>query len=86
MTDMIDLVVADRRQEAVGVVSLVLRAHDGRPLPAWEPGAHIDLTLTGALERQYSLCGCDTHSWRIAVLREPGGRGGSKFVHTTLRP
>ncbi|MER7930116.1 PDR/VanB family oxidoreductase [Streptomyces sp. NPDC096057] len=86
MTDVLDLVVADRRQEAVGVVSLVLRAHDSRPLPVWEAGAHIDLGLRDGLERQYSLCGGDTHSWRIAVLREPGGRGGSEFVHMTLRP
>ncbi|WP_405867900.1 PDR/VanB family oxidoreductase [Streptomyces sp. NBC_01515] len=86
MTDMLDLVVADRRQEALGVVSLVLRAYDGSPLPAWEPGAHIDLGLTAGLERQYSLCGGDTHSWRIAVLREPAGRGGSEFVHRVLQP
>ncbi|MFJ9249620.1 PDR/VanB family oxidoreductase [Streptomyces sp. NPDC101776] len=86
MTDVLDLVVADRRQEAAGVVSLVLRAYDNSPLPAWEPGAHIDLVLTAGLERQYSLCGGDTHSWRIAVLRDPGGRGGSEFVHTILRP
>ncbi|MFF5143056.1 PDR/VanB family oxidoreductase [Streptomyces sp. NPDC013157] len=86
MTDLFDLVVADRRQEASDVVSLTLRSPDGRPLAAWEPGAHIDLVLADGLERQYSLCGGDTYSWRIAVLREPEGRGGSEFVHTTLRP
>ncbi|MEV2221806.1 PDR/VanB family oxidoreductase [Nocardia vinacea] len=86
MTDMIDLVVADRRQEATDVVSLVLRAAGGHPLPGWEPGAHIDIELAPGLERQYSLCGGDSHSWRIAVLREPNGRGGSEFVHTTLLP
>jgi ferredoxin-NADP reductase len=85
MTDLFDLVVADRRQEASDVVSLTLRSPDGRPLPTWEPGAHIDLALANGLERQYSLCGGDTYSWRIAVLREPDGRGGSEFVHTALQ-
>ncbi|MFJ8825068.1 PDR/VanB family oxidoreductase [Streptomyces sp. NPDC102467] len=83
--DTLDLVVAERRQEAVGVVSLILRRPDGAPLPGWEPGAHVDLLLSEGGERQYSLCGGDERSWRIAVLREPGGRGGSAHVHDALR-
>ncbi|WP_328885434.1 PDR/VanB family oxidoreductase [Streptomyces sp. NBC_00316] len=87
MNDLLDLVVADRRQEAVGVVSLTLRHPDGLPLPSWEPGAHIDLFLADGLERQYSLCGPPgSASWRIAVLLEPDGRGGSAHVHSALRP
>ncbi|MFI7341575.1 PDR/VanB family oxidoreductase [Streptomyces sp. NPDC050085] len=89
MTAPFELVVAERRQEAADVVSLLLRRPDGAPLPGWEPGAHIDLLLgTGAegLERQYSLCGGDDRSWRIAVLREAAGRGGSARVHAELRP
>ncbi|WP_338703180.1 PDR/VanB family oxidoreductase [Streptomyces sp. Q6] len=86
MTETLDLVVADRRQEADGVVSLLLRRPDGAPLPDWEPGAHVDLCLRDGLERQYSLCGGDTSSWRIAVLREPAGRGGSALVHDELTP
>ncbi|MEV5609079.1 PDR/VanB family oxidoreductase [Streptomyces sp. NPDC052225] len=86
MTDTLDLVVADRRQEAEGVVSLLLRRPDGAPLPEWEPGAHVDLLLGDGLERQYSLCGGDASSWRIAVLREPDGRGGSALVHGELTP
>lgn len=86
MTDPLDLVVAERRQEAVGVVSLILRRPDGAPLPGWEPGAHVDLLLDEGVERQYSLCGGDTSSWRIAVLREEAGRGGSAHVHERLRP
>jgi ferredoxin-NADP reductase len=65
----------------------VLAAPDGSDLPAWEPGAHIDLHLPGGLSRQYSLCG-DVHdhsTYQIGVLREPDGRGGSAYVHDTLR-
>jgi len=106
------LVVAARETVAEGVTALTLRRADGGELPAWEPGAHIDLVLDAAhadaahtdaaqagaaqagaaqaagtpLVRQYSLCGdpADRASWRIAVLREPSGRGGSALVHDRL--
>ncbi|WP_151476352.1 PDR/VanB family oxidoreductase [Streptomyces albicerus] len=80
------LVVATRTRVADGVVSLTLRRPDGRPLPSWTPGAHIDLLLDGSLIRQYSLCGdpAEGDAWRIAVLREPQGRGGSAYVHDYL--
>ncbi|WP_405181069.1 PDR/VanB family oxidoreductase [Nocardia sp. NBC_01377] len=69
-----------------GVVALTLRHPDGRRLPDWSPGAHIDLMLTTGITRQYSLCGdrWDPYSYRVGVLREPSGRGGSAFVHDTL--
>jgi len=81
-----ELVVARREDEAEGVVSLTLRHPEGRDLPEWEPGAHIDLALGGGLVRQYSLCGdpADRTAWRVAVLREPHGRGGSAYVHDRL--
>ncbi|NGO75090.1 oxidoreductase [Streptomyces sp. YC504] len=85
---MIEVVVADREAVAEDVVALTLRRAAGGPLPPWEPGAHIDLRLADGLVRQYSLCGdpADTESWRVAVLREPDGRGGSAQVHERLRP
>ncbi|MFF0222899.1 PDR/VanB family oxidoreductase [Streptomyces sp. NPDC004629] len=85
-TPTLDLRVADRHKAADGVVALELVRLDGGELPAWEPGAHIDLHLKPGLTRQYSLCGDpnDRARWRIAVLREPEGRGGSAFVHDEL--
>ncbi|MGH6939030.1 PDR/VanB family oxidoreductase [Hypericibacter sp.] len=72
---------------AEGVVAIILRRPDGSPLPAWQPGAHIDLLLPSGTVRQYSLCGDpgDLRRWRIAVLREQAGRGGSAEVHDRLR-
>ncbi|OQR62551.1 oxidoreductase [Streptomyces maremycinicus] len=83
-----ELVVEGREFAAEGVLALTLRHPLGEPLPAWEPGAHVDLVLGPGLERPYSLCGdpADRHAWRIAVLREPAGRGGSAHVHEQLRP
>jgi ferredoxin-NADP reductase len=74
--------------EADQILSVTLaRPGSEAPLPAWEPGAHIDIQVPDGTTRQYSLCGDpgDLSSWQIAVLREPKGRGGSVFVHDTLR-
>ena len=83
-----DLVVAARTEAASGVVALDLRDPSGADLPSWRAGAHVDLVLAPDLVRQYSLCGdvADRRTWRIAVLREPAGRGGSVHVHERLRP
>jgi ferredoxin-NADP reductase len=59
------------------------RAH----LPAPTPGSHVDLRLPGGQIRQYSLCGDPSHDtvYRIAVKREDGGRGASRWIHDNLR-
>ena len=68
--------------EADGVISLSLVRPGGERLPAWEPGAHIDVCLPNGLIRQYSLCGeLGENRWRIGVLQEPDGRGGSRQIH-----
>jgi ferredoxin-NADP reductase len=84
----LDLLVTARDVVADDVVALTLAAPGGRPLPAWEPGAHVDLLLDDGLTRQYSLCGdpADAGAWRLGVLREPAGRGGTAFVHDRVMP
>ena len=81
-----DAVVRARTAASDGVVCLDLNAPDAGELPPWAPGAHVDLLLGEGLVRQYSLCGdpADRSTYRIGVLREPGGRGGSAFVHERL--
>lgn len=83
----IELRVAGKSPAADGVVTLTLVHPDGRRLPDWAPGAHIDLVLPNGMTRQYSLCGdrWDAHAYRVGVLRERDGRGGSAFVHDELR-
>ncbi|GAA4707315.1 PDR/VanB family oxidoreductase [Pseudonocardia yuanmonensis] len=82
----LDLVLEKKETLADGVVQLTLRDPAGGDLPAWEPGAHVDLVLTGELTRQYSLCGdpAERSVLQVAVLREPAGRGGSAHVHDVL--
>jgi ferredoxin-NADP reductase len=89
-----DVRVESKQDVADGVVCLTLRAVDARPLPPWTPGAHVDLvldprpdpTLDGMPTRQYSLCGnlTDHSAWRLGVLRDPDGRGSSRYVHDRL--
>jgi ferredoxin-NADP reductase len=77
-----DVVVRTRRLVAEDVVELTLESTDGHPLPAWTPGAHVDLILDDGLVRQYSLCSSlSDDTYRIAVLRTPDSRGGSSAVH-----
>jgi ferredoxin-NADP reductase len=81
-----EVVVRRRHAAAEGVVALDLVDPHGGDLPAWEPGAHIDLLLDEGLVRQYSLCGDprDAKTWRVGVLLDPRSRGGSRHVHENL--
>ena len=83
----IDAVVDSRRDLAEGVIELVFRAADRSDLPRWEPGAHVDIVLDDGEIRQYSLCGdpSDRTTYRVAILLENEGRGGSRRIHADLR-
>ena len=83
ITESLSVRVAGKHQAAEDVVSLELVDPAGGQLPAFEPGAHIDVHLPGGLIRQYSLLNdCRQRScYRIGVLREPQSRGGSVAVH-----
>ncbi|SAI34530.1 oxidoreductase [Bordetella ansorpii] len=82
------LVVERAELVARDVMRLTLASPDGRALPRWAPGAHIDVECgDSGLSRQYSLCGdpADTGRLVIAVLRETDGRGGSAWIHANAR-
>lgn len=85
-TALMELRVRSREEESTGVVSLTLVDPSGAALPQWHPGAHIDVHV-GGLVRQYSLCtqDLDQGAWRIGVLKEANGRGGSRALHETLQ-
>ncbi|WP_213814174.1 PDR/VanB family oxidoreductase [Glaciihabitans sp. dw_435] len=80
-----DTVVVGRTRAADGVDFFELGGVDGAALPAWTPGSHIDVVLPSGDERQYSLSGrADAPTWRLGVLRETAGRGGSAWVHDSV--
>jgi ferredoxin-NADP reductase len=86
--NVVTLKVQAKTPQTEDVVAVTLVDPQGRRLPDWAPGSHIDLVLSNGLTRQYSLCGdrWDAYSYRIGVLREPASRGGSAFVHQDLEP
>lgn len=82
----VSLLVRSTTLEAKDILSLRLERIDGGPLPQWRAGAHIDLMLPGVGTRQYSLSGspADATCWRVSVMLEELGRGGSRAVHEKL--
>lgn len=85
--DVASLRVTGKHVQADGVLTLELASPSGGRLRDWTPGSHIDLVLPNGLTRQYSLCGdrWDPASYRVGVLLEPSGRGGSAYVHDELQ-
>ena len=79
------LLIDRARFETPDILVLDLVAPDHGVLPSWKPGAHVDLLLKSGKVRQYSLCGdpADPMRYRIAVLREATGRGGSLELHAS---
>ena len=73
--------------ETGSVRLLDLRDPDGRALPAFRPGAHVDLRLNGGLVRSYSLIGdpADGSRYLLGVQRDPQSRGGSRYLHDQAR-
>ena len=59
-----------------------------RHCPQWQAGGHIDVVVAPEFLRQYSLAGDpnDRSKYVIGVLREDGGRGGSKLMHRIFSP
>jgi tetrachlorobenzoquinone reductase len=55
---------------------------EGGPLPAYKPGAHIDLHLPVGLIRQFSLVvpNGDPDSYVVGVKRDAESRGGSRYI------
>ncbi|MCF8998382.1 PDR/VanB family oxidoreductase [Acinetobacter nectaris] len=83
----ITVIVKSMSLQGDGNIEVVFKAKDKVILPRWEAGAHIDVYLTSMLIRQYSLVGSpsDEQHYTICVKKESNSRGGSQFIHDTLR-
>ena len=84
----IDVQVQAKELVADGVATLTLTSVDGTALPEWTAGAHVDLILGAAPTRQYSLCGRvdEPGTYRVGILRDDQGSGGSRYVHERVQP
>jgi vanillate O-demethylase ferredoxin subunit len=73
--------------EAESINSYELVAPAGSDLVAFTAGSHIDLHLPDGMIRSYSLVNDPSERSRyvIAVNKDAASRGGSRFVHATLR-
>jgi len=81
------LEVAAVGAEALDVLRIELVDPAGGELPAFEPGAHLEVTLPNGMRRQYSLVNDwrERHRYVLGVGRSRAGRGGSNFVHEQAR-
>ncbi|MGD9785479.1 MAG: 2Fe-2S iron-sulfur cluster-binding protein [Hyphomicrobiaceae bacterium] len=79
--------VARITQEAEGIRAFELVSLVGDLLPPFTAGAHIEVHIEPGVIRSYSLSSdpADRSHYEIAVLREEGGRGGSRFMHDRVR-
>ena len=86
MPETIDVRVAHRYRVAEDIICLELTPLSSPALPAFQPGAHIDIHLASGAIRPYSLCGDpkSTDRYRLAILLDAAGRGGSREVHESL--
>lgn len=76
-----ELQVSQVHDGATDVAVLTLVRPDGAALPAWTPGAHIDVFTASGRQRHYSLTGdpADRGAYRIAVRRIPDGAGSAEM-------
>ncbi len=83
MSDALRVRVAGIVDEADRIRSYELVSAEGRPLPSFSAGSHVDVEVAPGLTRQYTLCGpADRHDrYVIAVLHDAASRGGSRAVH-----
>ncbi|KAL1867778.1 hypothetical protein Plec18167_008524 [Paecilomyces lecythidis] len=80
--------VVRKQREANRVVSLILEAV--HPVGSdddirVEPGSHVRLKLGGNMMRAYSVVSGAQNRFEIGVALEPNSRGGSKYLHESLK-
>ena len=79
------------QRETEHIKSFCLCAADGGLLPEFEAGAHIQVKVQlpdgSDAERHYSLLSDPNNRefYEIGVLAEPGGRGGSLYLHERIK-
>ena len=83
----VTLLVKDVIEETSSIKVFELVAVDDSELPLVKAGSHIMCHLDNGLVRQYSLIneGGKANSYKIAVLKDPNSRGGSRYMHEKIK-
>ncbi len=83
----LEMTVRDSAMAAELIRSIEMVPADGGALPAFEAGAHVEVTLPDGTTRPYSLIAFDgpdaqpPRAFRVAVRLDEGGDGGSRYMH-----
>jgi tetrachlorobenzoquinone reductase len=79
---LIDVQLTDIETVARDTKLYKFRRVEGGGLPAYKPGAHVDLHLPNGLLRQFSLVvpNADPESYVVGVKRDENSRGGSRYI------
>jgi ferredoxin-NADP reductase len=85
--DSIDMRLTAIHFGAEGTNLFEFRNVDGRELPPFSAGAHVDVNLPNGVIRQYSIASSQSDRTRylLGVKLEAQGRGGSRFLHEQVR-
>jgi ferredoxin-NADP reductase len=84
---LIDARLAEVKTIARDTNLYTLRRIDGSLLPAYKPGAHIDLHLPNGLVRQFSLAAPNTDPgiYIVGIKRDAASRGGSSYIFDNMK-
>jgi cytochrome P450/ferredoxin-NADP reductase len=83
----INAIISKREQTATDILALEIQDVSGNALPAFDPGAHIDVEIKSGLVRQYSLSGDPqtTSHYELGILKDPNSRGGSVSIYNEFK-
>ncbi|MDE0114499.1 MAG: 2Fe-2S iron-sulfur cluster-binding protein [Albidovulum sp.] len=83
----VPVVVSKREEQADGIVRFELSSKNGKSLPPFNAGAHVDVIVAPEYQRQFSLAGdpANLSKYVLGVQREPAGRGGSDLMFRIFR-
>ncbi|WP_336777536.1 PDR/VanB family oxidoreductase [Pantoea sp. USHLN256] len=75
--------VIAKQVNGAGNVLFTLASDNAQPLPAFTPGAHIDVVIPDCGTRQYSLCSAAATAdrYEICVRLDDNSSGGSRWLH-----
>jgi ferredoxin-NADP reductase len=88
ITDTLQVRVRSITWEAEGILSFELCPMPPRKaLPPFTAGSHVDVHLPNGVLRSYSLLNSqdECHRYVIGVNKDAQSRGGSRYMHETLR-